>query len=177
MLRGLEGKKTRLVPLDRERHIDNAVRWMNDPDVTTWLGARPGPYSRGMEEQYVATTREDRLIRWAIETLDGKHIGFSELNSIDWTARHATCGSLIGDAEDRGHGYGSDASRVRARFAFEELNLLRLYSGYQAGNEASGRMQAAVGFREWGRRPAAIFRRGEHHDVVEMVLTREDLRL
>ena len=33
---GWEGELVRLVPLDSGRHLENAVRWLADPDVTRW---------------------------------------------------------------------------------------------------------------------------------------------
>ena len=32
-------QRFRLVPMERQRHLDNAVEWMNDPDVTRWTVA------------------------------------------------------------------------------------------------------------------------------------------
>ena len=34
---GWEGDKVRLVPLDKDRHLENALRWFNDPTITAWL--------------------------------------------------------------------------------------------------------------------------------------------
>ncbi len=36
---GWEGALVRLVPLDKDKHLANAMRWLNDPDVTD------GPWS------------------------------------------------------------------------------------------------------------------------------------
>ena len=33
---GWEGEKVRLTPLDKAKHLDNALVWMNDPEVTAW---------------------------------------------------------------------------------------------------------------------------------------------
>ena len=34
---GLKGEKVRLVPSEPSLHLENALRWMNDPDVTARL--------------------------------------------------------------------------------------------------------------------------------------------
>ena len=44
---GWEGEKIRLVPLDRDKHLENAVRWFNDPEVTRWLETGDWPLTRG----------------------------------------------------------------------------------------------------------------------------------
>ena len=48
MTYGWEGEKVRLVPLDRDKHLDNALKWFNDPDITaTQIGeALPGGQRR-----------------------------------------------------------------------------------------------------------------------------------
>ena len=42
---GWEGSKVRLVPLDKARHLENAVLWLNDPKLTAWtlIGDFPLP--------------------------------------------------------------------------------------------------------------------------------------
>jgi len=35
---GLRGERVRLVPVDRTQHLDNAIRWVNDPEVNRHIG-------------------------------------------------------------------------------------------------------------------------------------------
>ena len=49
---GWEGDKVRLVPLDRDKHLENALRWLNDPDVTRWMEIGDWPITRGFEVRY-----------------------------------------------------------------------------------------------------------------------------
>jgi len=49
---GLRGEKVRLVPVDRSRHFDNALRWMNDPEVTRYLNLSTG-VTPGIEEEWL----------------------------------------------------------------------------------------------------------------------------
>lgn len=172
---GIEGKKIRLVPLDYDRHFENALRWINDLDSTTWIGMQDMPISRLAEKDWFearARAGNDEFM-WAIETLNGGHIGFSNLFKVSYISGNAESGSMIGDASHRGKGLGTDAARVRAWFAFECLGLRTLYSAYIEGNEASARMQAAVGYEIWGRCPDAIWKRGQHRAMVHTYLTRE----
>jgi hypothetical protein len=48
---GLPGEKVRLVPVDRSQHFDNALRWMNDLEVTRYLNMTTG-VTPGMEEEW-----------------------------------------------------------------------------------------------------------------------------
>jgi RimJ/RimL family protein N-acetyltransferase len=178
MIKGYEGKKTRLVPLDFDRHFENAFAWINDPECTQWIAGGDYPISRLAEKDWFEQRQRDgeSAAFFAIETLEGEHIGFSSLIHIEPRHGTATSGSMIGIHEHRGKGNGSDAARVRAYYAFEVLNLRMIFSGYIEGNERSKRMQEAVGYGEWGRQYGALWKRGAYRDHVHTVLTRDRWR-
>jgi len=172
---GYLGKKVRLVPYERTKHMDNAYRWINDEKISEWLGLGDYPVSLLSEAQWFDDCEKGSPTRadFAIETLDGEHIGFSNLFKMDLQSRTAHSGSLIGATEHWGKGYGSDAARVRARYAFERLNMRILFSSYLDGNTKSANMQAAAGYLEWGRMPLANWKCGAYRDHIHTYLTRE----
>jgi RimJ/RimL family protein N-acetyltransferase len=172
MVVGWQGEKTRLVPLDRGRHLENALVWFNDPDVTEWLETGDWPLTRGGEEAFFrAAEGADRsAVHFAVETLDGEHVGFSGLRTIDWQSRVATSGSVIGRRDLWGGGLGTDAARVRTRFAFEVLGLRMLMAATIGDNRRSTRMLETIGYREVGRVPDRYWKRGTFRDQVVMVL-------
>ena len=172
---GWPGEKVRLVPLEFERHFENCYRWINDADVSEWLALGDLPMSRLAEKEWFekAQVATETQIHFAIETLDGRHVGNSGLFRISRAHGTAMSGSLIGEFEDRGKGLGTDATKVRAWYGFHVLGLRQLYSEYFGGNEPAKRMQEKVGYVEWGVRPAAFWKRGAYRDLVETVLTRE----
>ncbi len=174
MAYGWEGEKVRLVPLDKERHLANAVAWLNDPEVTAWTLIGDLPITRLWEEAYF-----DRVMRgdpaeitFAIETLAGEHVGFTGLHRIDYRDGVATTGTLIGRKELWGQGLGADAARVRTRWAFEVLGLRLLLSEVLDGNDASLRMLRRCGYREVGRIPRRHFKRGAYRDALLFALER-----
>ena len=172
---GWEGEKVRLVPLDREKHLENALRWFNDPEVTQWLETGDWPLTRGAEEEFFrAAERNDRVsVQFAVENLEGEHVGFSGLRSIDWQSRVAVSGSVIGNRELWGRGLGTDAANVRNRFAFEVLGLRLLIATVIADNGASLAMLAKAGYTEVGRVPERYWKRGAYRDQAILVLRRE----
>jgi RimJ/RimL family protein N-acetyltransferase len=170
---GWEGDKVRLVPLDRDKHLENAVSWLNDPEVTQWLEVGDWPITRGSEETYFeAADGDDSEVRFAVESLQGEHIGFCGIHRIDWPSRVGFTGSLIGRRDLWGQGYGTDLARVRARYAFDVLGLRMLISEVMAGNPASVRMLERAGYREAARVPNRYWKRGAHHDQIILVLER-----
>lgn len=173
---GWEGEKVRLVPLDKARHLDNAVAWLNDPEITAWTLVGDWPVGRLAEEDWFdSMSRQPPLglhekVTFAIETLAGEHIGFSGLHNIDWHNRVATTGTILGRRDLWGQGYGSDAARVRTRISFEVLGLRMLLSEVMAENAGSVRMLKKAGYKEVGRIPRRIWKRGEWRDVVVLCL-------
>lgn len=175
MAYGWEGEMTRLVPLDKEKHFENCLRWINDPEATVGLAMGDNPMTRLAEEDWFE--RRCREIKgddimFAIETLDGEHIGNSGLFAIDYRHGHGTTGTLIGP-EAWGKGYGTDAARVRSHYAFNVLGLRMLKSSYFEGNDRSRRMQEKAGYVEIGRWPKGMWKRGMYRDEVLTCLTRE----
>jgi RimJ/RimL family protein N-acetyltransferase len=180
MAYGWQGEKVRLVPLDKSRHLDNAVAWLNDPEVTAWTLVGDWPLTRVAEEEHLdrmsrqAGPGQETDLLLAIETLDdGEHIGLSGLHRIDWRNGVAVTGTLLGRRDLWGRGYGTDAARVRTRFAFEVLGLRMLLSEVMAGNEGSLRMLRHAGYREVGRIPRRHWKRGAYRDTVLLVLERD----
>ena len=116
---GWEGEKVRLVPLDKAKHLDNALAWVNDPEVTAWTLIGDLPLTRLAEEEFFdRAMRGGDDISFAVETLAGEHIGFSALHKVDRANGFAVSGTLIGRRDLWGQGYATDAARVRLRYAF-----------------------------------------------------------
>jgi RimJ/RimL family protein N-acetyltransferase len=178
MAYGWEGDKVRLVPLDRERHLENAVHWMNDPEVTAWTLVGDVPITRLAEEGFFTRQSTDALagtqtdITLAVETLEGEHIGFSSLHKIDWRQGVATTGTVLGRRDLWGRGYGADAARIRIRYAFDVLGLRLLLSEALADNAGSVGMLRRAGYREVGRIPRRYWKRGAYRDAVLFALER-----
>lgn len=166
----------RLAPLNTERHFQNALEWMNDPDVTEYLYFGDFPIGELQERAFFEkmTAELETDVTFAIETLEGKHIGFSGLHSINF--RHGVCssGTVIGSKEDWGKGYGGDACKVRARYAFDVLGLRMILSECYEDNERSLRMQKSVGYLEYGRCPKKLWKRGKYRDMIMTYLSREN---
>lgn len=176
MPHGWEGEKTRLVPLDKSAHFDNALAWLNDSETTAWTLVGDTPMTRLAEEEFFdnAMRPDNDNIHFAIETLDGVHIGFCGFIELDW--RHATArtGTIIGPAEFRGQGYGTDAIRVRTRYAFDVLGLRMLLTEAMSDNAASLKALQKIGYREVGRLPKRYWKRGAFRDLVLLALDRNE---
>jgi RimJ/RimL family protein N-acetyltransferase len=170
---GLKGDRVRLVPPDRTLHLENALLWMNDPEVTATLKLNLG-VTRRQEEQFFdrIETGSNTDFAWAIVDEKSRHIGFIGLHGIDWRNRRATGGLVIGDRSAWGRGYATGAVKVRTRFAFEELGLHRI-AGHTM-NPAMKRVYEKCGYKHEGVARAMFWRAGRWHDADLFAILEED---
>lgn len=173
-VRGLSGERVRLVPSEASLHLENALRWLNDPEVTAKIAVVRGVTRREEEQffEHVATNR-DSVLHWAIVVENLGHIGFIALHDINWPLRSATGGLMIGDRRAWGRGFATDAVRVRSRFAFDQLGLHRL-DGHTV-NPAMARVYEKAGYRKEGTARQKLWRDGARHDVQLYGLLASDL--
>lgn len=171
---GLRGAKVALVPPDKSLHLDNALRWMNDPEVVQYLLLTTG-VTRGMEEEWFERVQKrDTDFAWAILDEQRRHVGFTGIHAIQWRLRWARTGTVIGAKDTWRKGYGTDAMQVRTRFAFETLGLHRLESEARVDNIGSQRALEKTGYRREGIARKKLFWSGQWYDTVRYGMLDED---
>lgn len=81
---------------------------------------------------------------------DGRIIGESVINEIDWEVRKANFRICIFHSADCGRGIGTWAVEVTRDFAFDSLKLHRLELDVYSFNERARKAYLKAGFREEG---------------------------
>lgn len=92
--------------------------------------------------------------RFAIETVDGKHIGNCTFYDIDEDRGQCQVGIMIGDKSYWGQGYGTDALTTLVDYIFRSTKFGRVYLETLEWNVRAQRSFQKVGFVQCGR---------EHH--------------
>lgn len=149
---------------------------MNDPAVTSTLGMRPARLSkdevRGFLERAAASS--DSFVEFAIETLDGRHIGGCTIRNFNHVARSAELAIMIGEGDCRGKGFGTDAVRLLVQVGFEQFNLNRIWLTVQAGNLAGIRAYEKAGLAREGLLRQYGFVNGAYYDSAIMAILRDE---
>src|SRR5947209_3005232 len=144
-----------------------------NPDVTQHLSVT-WPEPIGGTRAWWLQRRSTRDATFAIETLAGELVGVCGLENLDPRSRSALLGIWI--ARSHWHeGLGTDAVRTLCRFGFREMNLHRIALSVYETNPRGIRAYEKVGFKEEGRRRAALFVGGRFVDVIEMALLWDEL--
>lgn len=161
----MAGERVRLEPPRRE-YAPAYLRWFADRAITRYLMVRH-PTSLAKQEEWLehmAESRDD--VFWAIvRAADGAHVGSLGLHKIFWRHQNAEIGYVIGERDQWGKGFATEAARLGTEYAFLELNLQKVWATVFASNEASRRALERNGYRQ-----CALFRRdryaeGQWHDL------------
>ena len=134
--------------------IPDLIEGLNNLRVSKWLAAIPYPYTERDAEDFIRYATEiaektGNLMLAIVLKETGKVIGGTSIEAI--SKRNGTADGGIWLNENYQHnGYGTEAFSARIRYAFEELGLRRMESGYFPENVPSERMQKRLGFRDEG---------------------------
>ncbi len=92
--------------------------------------------------------------QFAIDTLDGKHIGNCSYYNISETRGEAELGIMIGNRNYWNKGYGSDVVTTMVNYIFCQTNLNRIYLKTLASNSRAQKCFQKCGFtpyRHWDK--------------------------
>lgn len=155
------------------------VAWLNDWRTSRTLSLR-APMSLPMEERWfegvIGNQGKDGYLFVTCLLEDDRAVGNAGLFDLDLVNGAAGLGIMIGSAEDRGRGYGSDALRALLGFGFGELRLERIWLDVYATNAGARRIYERVGFVHEGTLRRAVYREGRHIDVERMSILADEWR-
>lgn len=144
------GRKVRL----RQKRVEDAAddyRWRVDPELAELDAASA---IRTPFEEFVRQYKDEMryptlwVRRFAVETLDGRHIGNCMVYDLDMVSGEGEVGIMIGDRDYWGKGYGRDAMAQLVEQCFRMDAMRRLYLHTLEWNARARRAFAACGFRE-----------------------------
>jgi RimJ/RimL family protein N-acetyltransferase len=139
-----------LVDFER-RHLAATLQWMNDPALMRLLGrGRPFSYHEHQRWFEELASRSDCRFFAVEDPATGKHLGNAWLWDIDPRHHRAEVRIVIGSPADTSKGLGSEAIRLISTFAFETLDLNRVYAYILAFNERGKRAFEKAGFTAEG---------------------------
>ena len=133
--------------------VNNDYTWQIDLELTRLDATLPlvisfpkylSAYAR--ELSHPPSTRRS----FAIETLDGKHIGNCVYYSINKTKQEAQLGIMIGDRNYWNKSYGADAVTTLLNYIFSEINLKRVYLKALDWNYRARKCFKKCGFSPYG---------------------------
>ncbi len=163
------GERVALGPI-RHDLVPLYMQWMNDFTTVRTLFIPPAPLTLEQEEAwYARASTSDNVVYFTIYAIDGwRPLGNAMWKQVDHRNRTAEMAIFIGDAADRGRGYGTEATRLMLDYAFTAQGLHNCMLTMYAYNHAGARAYAKAGFREIGRRHECHWFGGKLWDEIYM---------
>ncbi len=163
----MPGPTLKLRPLEREdlkfvHNLDN-----NATIMRYWFEE---PYEAFVElvELYDKHIHDQSERRFILEE-DGVSAGLVELIEIDYIHRRAEF-QIIVDPLHQGRGFGERATRMALNYAFQELNLYKIYLVVDTENAKALHVYEKVGFEQEGILKHEFFSNGKYRDAVRMCI-------
>src|SRR5262245_36555238 len=172
------GDLVRLAPIDPETDAETFAQWFDDPTSTRLAGWRPNRpiNTANAREQLEAWVKAaPGSMHFAVRTIADDRlvggIGLKDINLVDETAE---LGLGLYRQEDWGRGYGREMVTLALRYAFNELNLHRVWLTTSSFNERALKLYEKLGFRHEGRAREQVRIEGRRWDSIFMGMLRDE---
>ena len=179
----LIGKKVTLRAYDDSEDAWLAVKWRNDPQTKAFFFEEE-PISFYSHLEWIDKVLHNPNVRYYMiqinEDDDHKALtaGTIGLSHIDWRNRTAEFGwFLIGEPKRRSWGYGSEAIFLLLDYAFNHLNLNKIWLQTMTLNKVASAVYRKMGFRGEGILREQKFKNGEYIDIYIYGLLRGDFNI
>lgn len=173
---GLRGNSVILRQIDRS-DIEHLRTFVNSPHVMQFSNTYSPISDIQQERWFDSITSNENLFWFGIEdvaTCTNLLIGTCCLVNIDWIVRSAELRIRIGDPSSWGKGFGSEACKLLINYAYDILNLNRIWLRVFASNSRAIRMYENLGFQQEGRLRHAVYISGNTEDVILMGILRDE---
>ena len=144
------------------------AEWSNNPEYLgefVWL---PQQSRSEWEKRYDDLTPDTRW--FFVEKKDGTKIG----TMFHWLIGNLMEISCVLTSEERGKGYGTEATRLLVDYLFLTRSLIRIQAHTDARNMASQKVLQKLGFKKEGIIRKSVFSRGEWRDRALFSILREE---
>ncbi|HEX4917638.1 MAG TPA: GNAT family protein [Limnobacter sp.] len=165
----LHGEHIFLDCLDPSRVDDRYLSWLHNPLVNQHLEVRlalPGAV-QDIQEFVASTNASDHSLLLGIHlAATGLHIGNIKLGPINAYHGTADVGLFIGEQQQWGKGYASQAIGLLTQHAFDALGLLKLTASCYASNLGSKNAFVKAGWQQEGIRLSQFNTKAGREDCI-----------
>jgi len=143
-------------------------KWRNYLEIKKQALLHPFPITMEQELdwfQHISHDKSNRNIFFSIVSIDEKLIGYTQLSELDWINKNCFFGIIIGEKENHGKGYGSEALNLLIDYAFNNLNLHKVTLKVVDYNKQAIKLYEKKGFVKEGILKENILQNNEYSDV------------
>ncbi len=169
-----EGDRIYLSPMCVDDY-QTYTKWINDETLSSGLGNFKLNTTELSEKEWLEKECKNGEQNFSIiRKEDNKLIGNYGLEIRDNVSRRMHVGGFIGEIEDRGKGYGTEALKLITKFAFKILNAESIFCEIFSFNEASIKSAKKAGYSIIGEYRNAYFYNGKFYNNICLEIIKED---
>lgn len=169
----IKGKKVTLRSIEPD-DLEQIRMMTNDGDQEYMIGGWSLPAAVKHQVDWYQRILTDRdNIRFAIDFND-TFVGVVTLTSVDWKNRRAESGIRLTLDAPKQQGIATDALLTMLDYAFNELNMHRIYATVIEHNEASRKLHLKCGYKLEGTLRQSVYKRGKYHDEYQFGILKEE---
>lgn len=147
-----------------------------DKEVARLTGCKEAFTKEEIIAFFLNSLEDDDRYFFLILEPNGKIIGESVINEIDWNLRCANFRIALYHTTERGKGIGTWATEVTRDFAFEKLKLHRLELDVYSFNPRAEKAYLKAGFKREGVLRDAVMDGDQYADDILMSILEEEWR-
>lgn len=147
--------------------------WVNDPQVSVYVRAYLPVTVKEEVEWILSLSKRPENDIVVMIVVDGKPIGTMGIHGINHRHGTATTGALIGEKDYWGKGYGAEAKMLLLEYAFNTLNLRKVYSHVHEFNERSVNYSLKCGYEIEGRLKSHHYSQGKYWDQIQLAVFKD----
>lgn len=167
-IKKLVGQSVYLSPLQAE-DAEQLFCWRNNLSLTQQLGSPTRLSSVESEVERIRQYNSGEEHHFGIISLeDDMMLGYCGIRDFNWLHQSARVGIFIGNTENQGKGYGTEAMELLVGFGFDYLNMHSITLSVLDFNEPAIASYKKIGFRECGCSHESYRLHGQWHDWIEM---------
>jgi len=170
----MEGKLIYLRILE-ETDVPLTQKWINDPEISKIMGYLPVfPLIQQLNWYKGLINDQSRYIFAICDNKTNDHIGNVGLGKIDYINRHAMFNIFIANPKSRSKGIGTESTLLILKFAFNRLNLNKIYLQTSESFKEANRMYNKIGFKKDGILRHHYFTNGIYEDKIIYSILKEE---
>lgn len=169
------GNSVRLRGIEKEDYTKGMLKWANDPEFNKYLsyGLKPSSYD-SMEMLYDNLMNKENYIFAICSNESQQLIGIIGMHQPNWQVRSIEYAIHIGEKDFWNKGVSSEATDYILKYAFETLNINKVWLGVNEANQKAVKFYLKKGFVQEGILRAEIFRKNRYFNSVRMSILREE---
>ena len=147
-----------------------------DKEVVRLTGSKETFTKEEVTSFFLKSIEKDDFYYFLIQSPEGRIIGESIINEIDWDLRCANFRIALFHIKERGKGIGTWATKITRDYAFEKLKLHRLELDVYSFNPRAEKAYKKAGFKREGVLRDTIMDGKNYADTILMSILEDEWR-